>query len=285
MDNMARMAAAALGTRALSARAGLAWVAIAWVVLSALSGCANQRTPGTVGSTQDILTESDEPEVRKRARIRMELAVGYFEQGKTNIALDELKQVISSDPTFPDAYSLRGLIYMRLNDLQQAEDSFRRAVALNPRDPDVNHNFGWLLCQRGRYAEAQQAFDVVMANGAYAGRSKTLMAQGLCEARAGNMAAAERSLARSLELDAANPVTGYNLSNILYRRGDYKRAQFYIRRLNNSESANAETLWLGIKVERRLEDQVAMRQLGEQLKKRYAQSREASLYERGAFDE
>ena len=45
------------------------------------------------------MTESDEPEARKRARIRMELAVGYFEQGQTNVALDELKQVIAADPS------------------------------------------------------------------------------------------------------------------------------------------------------------------------------------------
>ncbi len=263
----------------------LAWAWLAGTLLLALGGCATSPPPGDVGSSRDIMTESDEPEARKRARIRMELAVGYFEQGQTNVALDELKQVIASDPTFPDAYNLRGLIYMRLNDMRQAEDSFRRAVSLNPRDANVQHNYGWLLCQQGRYEESQRAFDVAMANPMYAGRAKTLMAQGLCEARAGKMAEAERSLARSYELDAGNPVTGYNLANLLYRRGDFTRSQFYIRRLNNSEQANAETLWLGVKVERRLGDRVAMRQLGDQLKKRFPQSREATSYDRGAFDE
>jgi len=55
--------------------------------------------------------------------------------------------------------------------------------------------------------------------------------------------------------------------------------------LNNTELANAETLWLGVKVERRLDDRVAMRQLGEQLKKRFPQSREATAFEKGAFDD
>ncbi|HWI81671.1 MAG TPA: type IV pilus biogenesis/stability protein PilW [Ramlibacter sp.] len=249
----------------------------------ALGGCASAPSAST--ASHDILTESDEPEARKRARIRMELAVGYFEQGQTKVALDELKQVIASDPSFPDAYNLRGLIYMRLNDTRQAEDSFRRAVALNPRDPNVQHNLGWLLCQQARYDEAQRAFEVAMANPMYAGRAKTLMTQGVCQARAGRAAEAERSLSRSYELDAANPVTGYNLARLLYHRGEFGRAQFYIRRLNNSELANAESLWLGVKVERRLNDQVAMRQLGEQLKKRFAHSSEAAAYERGAFDE
>jgi type IV pilus assembly protein PilF len=80
-------------------------------------------------------------------------------------------------------------------------------------------------------------------------------------------------------------VTGYNLANLLFRRGDFNRAQFYIRRLNNSDLANAETLWLGVKVERRLGDRVAMQQLAEQLRKRFPKSREATAYDRGAFDE
>ena len=273
--------------------AAVAWdprkcLACAWLagtLLVALAGCASPSAGADGAASRDIVTESDEPEARKRARIRMELAVGYFEQGQTNVALDELKQVIAADPGFPDAYNLRGLIYMRLNDLRQAEESFRRAAALNPRDANVQHNYGWLLCQQGRYDESFRAFDVAMANPLYAGRAKTLMTLGLCQARAGRAAEAERSLARAYELDAGNPVTGYNLATLLFRRGDFPRAQFYIRRLNNTDLANAESLWLGVKVERKLDDRVAMRQLGEQLKKRFPQSREATAYDRGAFDE
>ncbi len=116
-------------------------------------------------------------------------------------------------------------------------------------------------------------------------RSKTYMAQGLCQARAGQYDQAEQTLLRAYELDAGNPVVGYNLSELFMRRGELKRAQFYIRRINNSELANAETLWLGIKVERGLSDSVAMRQLAEQLRKRFPDSRELSAFERGAFNE
>lgn len=262
------------------ARRSVAWLALAWTVLGALGGCA--ATNGAA-PTHDIVTESDEPEARRRARLRMELAVGYFEEGKTSVALDELKQVIAIDPTFPEAYNLRGLIYMRLGDKRQAESSFQRAVSLNPKDADTEHNYGWFLCQEGRYDDAQRAFDVAMANPLYAGRAKTLMTQGVCQARAGRVEAAEHSLSRSFELDAGNPVTTYNLAKVLYDRGQYKRAQFYIRRLNNTELGNAESLWLGIRIERHLHDDVAMRQLADQLKRRYAQSRQAADYERGAF--
>ena len=262
----------------------LVWCGLAGALLLALGGCATRNSDAT-GANVDILTASDEPDARKRARIRMELAVGYFEQGQTNVALDELKQVIANDPTFPDAYNLRGLIYMRLNDMRQAEESFRRAVSLSPRDSNAQHNYGWLLCQQGRYDEANRAFEGAMTNPLYADKAKTLMTQGLCQARAGRKDDALRNLARSYELDAANPVTGYNLANLLYQRGEYPRAQFYIRRLNNTDLANAETLWLGIKVEQRLNDRVAMLQLADQLKRRFPQSREIAFYDKGAFDE
>jgi type IV pilus assembly protein PilF len=247
-----------------------------------LAGCASQPQPV---DTAQVVTPSDETENRRRARIRLELAVGYFEQGKVEIALDELKQAIAAEPSFPDPYNLRGLVFMRLNDQRQAEDSFRRALVLNPRDSNTLHNLGWLQCQQNRFDESIRTFEQAMSNPLYADRAKTLMAQGVCEARAGRTAEAERSLSRAYELDAANPITGFNLANLLFRRGEFQRAQFYIRRLNNSELANAESLWLGIKVERRMNDRDAMQQLGEVLRKRFPQSRERQAYDRSAFDE
>lgn len=263
------------------------WLA-ALLLGSLLSGCATPHgtdSAANTGTRSDIVTDSDEPETRKRARIRLELASGYFSEGKSTVALDEIKQALTNDPSFGDAYNLRGLIYMRLNDLRLAEDSFKRALSLNPRDPNAAQNYGWMLCQQKRYPESQAYFAQALAVPLYGDQAKTLMTQGLCQIAANQKPEAERSLARSYELDAANPITGYNLANLLYERADYTRAQFYIRRLNNTEYANAETLWLGIKVERRLNDNIAMQQLVGQLKRRYPQSRELASYERGVFNE
>lgn len=264
----------------------LAGSAIALLV----TGCAapGHVAPAAAASPSgqgDIMTASDEPEARKHARTRLQLATGYFEQGQTTVALDELKQALVIDPSFSDAYNLRGLIYMRLSDLRMAEDSFRRALSLNPRDPNTMHNYGWLMCQQARYGESVQMFEQALANPIYSARAKTLMTEGLCQQRANLLPEAERSLSRSYELDPGNPITGYNLATLLYQRGEWTRAQFYIRRLNNSELANSESLWLGVKVERRMENREAMMQLVEQLRKRYPQSRELAAYERGAFDE
>ena len=252
-----------------------------------LASCATKDAglPSSSGSAANIVTESDESNARKRAKLRVELAVGYFQQGQTTVALDEIKQALAADPTFADAYNLRGLIYMRLDDPALAEDSFRRAIAISPRDPNVLHNYGWLLCQQNRYADAQQQFTAALSVATYTDRAKTLMTQGVCQLKSGQRAEAERSLTQAYELDASNAVTGYNLASILADRGEWSRAQFYIRRVNNGQSASAETLWLGIKVERQLNNREAVSQLGAQLQRRFPQSREAQAFERGNFND
>ncbi|MDR6535199.1 type IV pilus biogenesis/stability protein PilW [Variovorax soli] len=252
-----------------------------------LAGCATKDAgvPSTAGNAAGIMTDSDEGNARKRARLRIELAVGYFEQGQPTVALDEIKQALAADPNFADAYNLRGLVYMRLDDAGLAEDSFRRAIALNPRDPNTLHNYGWLLCQQNRFGDAQQQFSAALAIATYGDRAKTLMTQGVCQMRAGQRADAERSLTQAYEIDAGNPVIGYNLASLLAQREDWSRAQFYIRRINNGPAASAETLWLGIKVERRLNNRDAVTQLAGQLQRRFPQSREAAAYERGNFND
>ncbi|MEB0057126.1 type IV pilus biogenesis/stability protein PilW [Variovorax sp. LG9.2] len=254
----------------------------------ALAGCANKGTgavASTAGNGAQLLTDSDEGNGRKRARLRLELAIGYFEAGQTTVALDEIKQSLTADPTYSEAYNLRGLVYMRLDDAGLAEDSFRRAIALNPREPNTLHNYGWLLCQQGRNGDAMQQFGQALAIPGYSDRAKTLMTQGVCQIKAGDRADAERSLTQAYEIDPGNPVIGFNLATLLFQRDDMTRAQFYIRRVNNSPSANAESLWLGIKIERRLNNREALGQLASQLQRRFSQSREAIAYERGNFND
>lgn len=280
------MRSVAIGTASIRWRQRLLLLLAGGLALGALSGCAGGAgAPAANATLSEPVTESDEPEARKRARIRLELASNYFENGQTTVALDEIKQSLAADPSYTPAYVLRGLVYMRMNQSALAEDSFRRALQISPRDADALHNYGWFVCQEGRHAEAVSLFERALASPLYGGQAKTLMAKGVCQVRLGQPAEAERSFARSYELDAANPITAYNLASLLYQRGDYARAQFYIRRLNNSELANAETLWLGIKVERRLRNNDVVEQLAQQLSRRYPKSREWASYQRGAFDE
>lgn len=259
-----------------------------WLVLTLGLGAAApasaQSRPGEPG--RDRITASDETESYKRARIRLDLAGAYFADGQMTTALDEVKLALVASPDLPEALNLRGLIYGQLGEEQLADGSFKRALEIAPGDADVMHNYGWFHCVRGRYAEADQLFKRALAAPQYRTPSRTLLVQGICEARNGKLDLAEGTLKRAYELDAGNPATAMNLAEVLLRRGDHERARFYVRRVNdNTELRNAESLWLAARIEHRLGQAQSVRDLGTQLQSRYPASREARAYERGAFDE
>jgi type IV pilus assembly protein PilF len=264
--------------------AGTAQSLAAAALLGALLGCA--VPPPDAASPRDHTTASDQSDADRRARVRLELAAGYFGRGQFETALDEVKLALNARPDMSEALSLRGLIYAALKDDRLAEDSFRRALQANPRDPDAMHNFGWFLCERRRFAEAIPMFQQAIATPQYPSLSRSHMALGICQARSGALAEAEKSLARSYELDPTNPVTAVNLSDVLYRRGDLERARFYIRRINNvAELSSAQTLWLAARIEHKLGNQPSARDLGRQLRNRFPQSPEALAFERGRYDD
>jgi type IV pilus assembly protein PilF len=253
------------------------------LLLSGLSGCS---ASGPAASAKpETFTESDEPESRKRATNRLKLAVLYFQDSKYNFALDEIKQAILIDPSWSEPYGMRGLINLQTGDYRQAELSFQKALEINPQASDIKHNYGFLLCKMQRPVQGMKMFAAALADPGYGQRAKTWAEQGNCQLANGMRPEAEASYMRSYELDPANPATGFNLATLLLQRGDLHRAQFYARRINNSDRASAESLWLGIKIERSLGAGDAQAQLESQLRRRFGQSVQAIALERGAFDE
>jgi type IV pilus assembly protein PilF len=91
---------------------------------------------------------------------------------------------------------------------------------------------------------------------------------------------------RAYEMDAGNPTTALNLAEVLYRRGEYERARFYIRRVNGVEEiVNAQSLWLAMRIEYKIGNRGGVDAFGRQLRNRFPQSSEALAYERGRFDD
>jgi len=257
-----------------------AWVACWGAALLALTGCAVQPPQ------QDLPTASDMTKADRLARVRLQLASGYFSRGQNETALDEVKQAIAVRPDMAEAYSLRGLIYASMGELVLAEQSFERGLQLNPRDADTMHNYGWFLCQQRRFADAIGQFDRAIATPQYREVPRSLLAKGVCQARDQRWADAEKTLTRSYEMDPGNPATSFSLGEVLYQLREYERARFYLRRVNSQPAtSNAQSLWLAARIEHQLGNPAGARDLGEQLQQRYPRSPETSRFERGQWNE
>ena len=254
----------------------------------ALVGCTSTVTQTEAkAEAKPVPKAAPDPEQLKRAAgTRLELASLYFSRGQFNTALDEVKLAIQADPNNSGAFNLQGLVYAALGNMTQADASFQRALQISPTDANTMNNYGWVLCQNQRYKESVEMFQRALVQPNYRGAARTLRVMGICQSRDGQMQEAEASLMRSYQIDPTSAETAVTLSEVLYRRGDYERARFYIDRVNKSaEQSNAQTLWLGSRIEYKLGNTVAARALGEQLRKRYPQSPEALAFEQGRFNE
>lgn len=86
-----------------------------------------------------------------------EAAVGYFELGMTESALQELDQLPPKDQLEPEVLELRSVIHQHTGQWAEAARAFGALCAR--RDADLEHFIGWGCClyELGAYEEARQA--------------------------------------------------------------------------------------------------------------------------------
>lgn len=250
-----------------------------------LAGCGALQQPGSsepFAESGAIVGEVSDP--RNRARVRTELAALYYGRGNMAVALDELRTAVSADPSYALAYSMFGLVYMELRENQLAQSNFERALRLSPNDPDINHNYGTFLCQTKREDESIKYFLQAIRNPLYPMPWRSLSAAGICSLRKDKVKDAEEYFVRALSQEPDDPPSLLNLGRIRYRQGGLEEARRLVSRFNKIIEPTPESLWLALRVERKLGERAAEATFATQLRRRFSNSREYQLMQRGEYD-
>jgi type IV pilus assembly protein PilF len=173
---------------------------------------------------------------------------------------------------------------MDLRENVLAQQSFERALRYSPSDPDINHNYGWFLCQTGRENESIKYFVQAVRNPLYPTPWRSYSAAGICSMRKNNMKEAEDFFDRALKLEPNDAGSLLQLGQIRYRQGSLEEARRLVGRYNKLGDATAESLWLALRIEHKLGERVAEAGYANQLRRRYPASREYQLLQRGEYD-
>jgi len=253
-----------------------------WLALALLAGCAAQAPEGPVTNTGAIVGEPGAP--RNRARIHTELATLYYANGSMSVALEELRVAVAADPTYATAHGIFGLVYMELRENDLAGQNFQRALGYAPDDPDINHNYGWFLCQIGKEDEAAQYFLRALGNPLYATPARSHAAAGTCALRVGKLAQADDHLQRALRIDPTQPSALLQSAQLRYRQGRFAEARPLVARFVKLSEATPESLWLALRIERRLGARAAEMSYANQLRRRFPGSPEFQSLQRGAYE-
>ena len=253
------------------------------VVCALIAGCATQPTeekelkPATP-------TTGEESAARNRARIHTELAASYYQLGNMGVALEEVRTATRIDPGYGPAYNVGGLVYARLKQDAQAEANFQRALSINPSDSDANNNYGQFLCDRKREREGIRHFLAAVQNPLYRTPDRAFVNAGICARRMGDAAAAEEYFRDALRLRPGQPQALYNLSEMAYERGDLESARSDMNQLMRAVEPNAPSLWLAIRIERKLGDAASAASYAQRLRKNFPDSRESRALSAGQFE-
>jgi len=249
-----------------------------------LAACAGTQPQDDSGPKSQTPTSGEETGERTRARVHTELAASYYDLGNMPVALEEVREALRADPNYGPAYNVAGLVYGRLNDDRRATEAFQRALAINPADYNAHNNFGMFLCERKREREAIRHFEEALRNPLYPFPDRSLVNAGVCARRSGDLAGAEAYLQQALKVRFNQPQALYQLADLSYMRGDAEAARGYLGRLTKTVQPNAETLWLGLRVARRLGDRHAEASYALQLRNRFPESAEARALAAGRYE-
>ena len=252
----------------------------------ALSGCAqspaSSATHADTVETGTLTGEVGDP--RNRARVHTELASAYFERGNMGVALEELRIAVEADPTYAQAFNVLGLVHMDLRENAVAQQHFELALRLSPNDPDINNNYGWFLCHSGREEQSIAYFLAALKSPLYNPPARSYVNAGLCAIRKNNERDAFDYFQRALRSEPDNLQALLNLASIQYKRGQLELARGIIRRFNKLVEPTSESLWLALRIERKLGDKLAENTLATQLRRRFSGSPEYQDMLKGKFE-
>lgn len=255
------------------------WVRLlSLVIISvALTACnkANVRNDaGDAGATGDLGSPLVGP---SPADVYIGLSAAYLQEGNLTEALTNAKKAVIVDPKASNAHYILALVYQRLGQQGAAGESFRKAVAVGPRNPVALNAYGSYLCNQQKYEEADSFFRRALSNPLYSTPWLAWHNAGHCNELAGQFGKAESDYRAALRVNPRFGPSLLSMANMSFQGGNFLSARAYLQRYGEVAKHTAESLWLGVRTEKQLGDKDQMASYSLKLKARFPDSEQAKF--------
>lgn len=187
----------------------------------------------------------------------LQLGIEYMRHGDNKKALNPFKKALELDHNYAEAHHVIALVYEKLGKTKQARRHYQKALSLKPKDSHTLINYGSFLCKRNQWEEADKHFLKALENPAYKSPEIPYANAGLCALRNKNFTKAETYLRQALQNNPKFSRALYYMARLNYEQGRYKQASEYLQRYTNIAKHTPQTLWLGIRIEGKLNNQEA----------------------------
>ncbi len=216
-------------------------------------------------------------DTNEAARANLRLGIEYMRRGDYEIALEKLNRARAADAKYSGIYNAFGLLYQQLGRKHDAEKNFKKALKLDPGDSSTMNNYGRFLCQVGRSEEAEKTFLRAAENPLYTTPEIAITNAGTCARKNDRARAAEKYFRQALDIDKTIPTALLQMSQLSLDKANYLSARAYLQRYLAVARPTPASLWLGIRIERKLGDEDALSSYTLSLKNNFPDSRETGL--------
>lgn len=216
------------------------------------------------------------------ARDRVAIAAEFLKKGDNENALRYLRLALRSHPESAEAHNLMGVVLERDGAYAQANREFRKATRLRKGYSQAHNNYGSFLFRRERYKEAMVQFAAAADDLSYPNRALAFEGLGRSAMMLGRRDDALQAFNRALRLDGSLPVSTLLAAEINFGQGNFQVAHGLYKRylqLTRDTPQTAQSLWLGIRLERRFGDKDALASYELALKRLYPESPEHKQYQ------
>lgn len=231
----------------------------------------------TAGCSTLANYEAQQDKNARTAQTHVQLGVGYLQQNKPEVALEKLKKAIEYDPDSAAAHSAIAMTYERLLKYEKADEHYREAIDLNPEDGGLYNNYGVFLCKQNRLDEAEEYFEKAINTPLYKTPELAYENAGACAMRIPDQQKAESYLTKALKKNPQLPVALINMAEIRFEQENYLSSRGFLQRFEAVSSHNAASLWLAIRIERKLGNDNAVATYSKQLQTQFPKSEQFKL--------
>jgi len=229
-------------------------------------GCATSNEPQYASSP------------RKASQINAQLGANYLQAGQLERANSKLRKALDQDSENVDAHTAFALLNVRLGKPDEARRHFETALDLDPESPQIHNNYGTFLCGQGQHDDGIEQFLKAADNRLYDTPAYAYANAGRCARAADRDDEARGYFRQALELNPRLPSALFQSSELALEAGLPRVAAEYFSRYSEVAQQGPETLWLGVRIERALDDPDGAKEYGLQLLRRFRDSEQAQQF-------
>ena len=251
--------------------------AIAFIIgLITLSGCVTQSTTSRTPTDEVVVNRG--PDLNEAAEQRLNLGLQYLQLGQIERAKYNLDKAFKHAPNKASVQIGLAYYYVQVKEAALAEKHYQQALRIDSNNGDYLNLYGSFLCGEKAFKKADKQFVKAVTQPKYANVAATYENAGVCAKRAGKISKSEEYFDKAL---SHNPKISRSLlekSELLFAKKKLFKARAFLSRHFAVSKPTAQSLWLGVQIERVMGDEDALASYGLKLTGLFPASDEADLY-------